>query len=117
MDETQDQPSDSGSPRKRGLKSEMIVAIAAIAVSIMTLFVYIYQARIMMDQQHTSVWPYVEWESTNINTETEQEYYIEVVNKGVGPALVKDTKLTLDGVRYDYVRDMAVDLLGKEKID
>lgn len=92
--------SSSEQPKKR-FSTEMIVALSAVVVSIMTLFVYIYQARIMMDQQHTSVWPYIEWTPTYYSEEN-QEFYISVINKGVGPALVKDTKLYLDDTLYTY---------------
>lgn len=117
MDEMQESTASSDRPAKKGLRSEMIVAVAAIVVSIMTLFVYIFQARIMMDQQHTSAWPYVEWTMTYISEEN-QEFYISVVNKGVGPALVKDTKLYLDGKLYDNdYRSFMEDLVGKGKRD
>lgn len=111
-------PASAEPPIKKGPKSEMIVALAAIVVSIMTLSVYIFQARIMMDQQHTSVWPYVEWTTTYIS-EVDQEFYIAVVNKGVGPALVKDTRLYLDGKLYPYneYKNFLEDLLGKGKPD
>jgi len=106
----------------------MIVALAAITVSVMTLFVYIYQARIMTEQQHTSVWPFLEWSTTVMNAD-DQEFYLEVMNKGVGPALVKGSKLTLDGIQYmesrdtvdgkpigDY-RDMIKKLIGESRHD
>jgi hypothetical protein len=110
---------ESGSDRpKKGIKSEVIVATAAIVVSIMTLFVYIFQAQVMMEQQHTSVWPHVEW-STTYSSDTDQEFYISVVNKGVGPAIVKDTKLMLDGTLYEHkeYRDFMADLIGQGRRD
>jgi hypothetical protein len=110
MEETQH------NPPKKGLKSEMIVAVAAIVVSVMTLFVYIFQARIMMDQQHTSVWPYVEW-STTFTSEDTQEFYLEVANKGVGPALVKQATLSLNGKEYQNYREMLGELLGEDERD
>lgn len=114
MDEVTDNPGKS----KRKLSTEMIVALAAIVVSIMTLFVYIYQARIMQEQQHTSVWPHVEW-ATTYYSEVSQEFYISVVNKGVGPALVNDTKLYLDDKAYSYneYSEFMKDLLGQGKRD
>jgi hypothetical protein len=105
MDDSSERVSDTAASGKKGLKSEMIVAIAAITVSILTLFVYVYQARIMMKQQHTSVWPYVEWATTRFNTDTEQEFYVEVINKGVGPALVKGSRLTIGSIEYREHRD------------
>ena len=96
----------------------MLVALSAIVISIMTLAVYIFQARIMMEQQHTSVWPYVEWTLTYISEEN-QEFYISVINKGVGPALVKDTRLYLDGNVYKHHEygNFMKDLLGEERRD
>ena len=112
-------PSPSPPPKSTGIKSEMIVALAAIVVSVMSLAVYIFQANIMMDQQHTAVWPHVEWSTTYVSDDQNQEFYISVVNKGVGPALVKDTKLYLDGKVYkngDY-DDFMKDLMGEGRRD
>jgi hypothetical protein len=75
------------------IKPEYLVAISAIFVSLATLAVYMYQARIMQSQLHTSVWPYVQWKYNNGNS----EFILYVENKGIGPALIKDTRLTIDG--------------------
>lgn len=75
------------------VRPEYLVAISAIFVSIATLAVYMYQARIMQNQQHTSVWPYVQWKYNNANN----EFVVYVENKGIGPGLIRDTQLTLDG--------------------
>lgn len=74
------------------IKSEMMVAFSAIFVSIATLFVYMYQARIMQNQLHTSVWPYVEWLYNN----ADNEFSITVENKGIGPAIIKEVTMKLD---------------------
>lgn len=80
--------------KARLFKTEIIVAFAAILISVMTLFVYIYQARIMQEQQHASIWPYIEWDMT---LSTSEGFYISIVNKGVGPAIIHSTSLELDG--------------------
>ena len=95
----------------------MIVGIAAIVVSVMTMFVYIFQAGIMMDQQHMSVWPYLEWSSTYISTPDEQEFYMDVINKGVGPARVKDVKIIFEGKKYDDYTTLLQELFGKTRHD
>lgn len=84
-------PEGTKTPRK--IKTESIVAFAAIFVSIATLMVYLYQAHIMQKQQHTSVWPYVEWLFNN----EKNQFYITVENKGIGPALIKSARLELNG--------------------
>ena len=80
---------------QRKISLEMTLALLAVLISTLTLFVYIRQANIMQDQQRTSVWPYVEvlpsWGPHGL--------YLVAENKGVGPALVKDVIMTLDGKR------------------
>jgi len=93
------------SKRKSAFKTELIVALAAIMISIISLVVYIYQAQIMREQQHISVWPYIEWDMT---ISTVDGIYIAVVNKGVGPAIIKETTLKLDEEKMDVLS-----LLGK----
>lgn len=85
-----------------------MVAFSAIFVSIATLFVYMYQARIMQDQQHTSVWPYVEWLYNNAN----REFYITVENKGIGPAIITNVELKLDGEVMESNSALFIKLLG-----
>src|SRR5690606_17168272 len=75
------------------IKTQVAVAFAAIFVSTATLFVYIYQARIMQTQQQVAVWPYVEW----LPSWGDHGLYLEVSNKGIGPALVKKVTIKLDG--------------------
>ena len=108
---------DEGQPEiktgKSKFRSEWVVAAAAMTVSILSLVVYIYQAKIMQEQQQTSVWPYLEW---ILVTSTGDGFYIAVINKGVGPAIVKKTRLTLDGKETDSFQ-LTRDLIGEEKID
>ncbi len=109
--------------KKSGLKTELIVAVCAIVVSLATLVVYIYQARIMIhqaelmqSQQHMSVWPHLE----SLTTVTSKngiptEAYIEVENKGIGPALVKKVVVKLDG-KIIPNRELLRTLMGADTI-
>ena len=71
---------------------ELLLAAVAFFVSAATLGVYLYQARMMCAQQHASVWPYLEATYSNVD-----DYRLVVRNKGVGPALVRQVEMTLDG--------------------
>lgn len=84
------------------VKTEVAVAFAAIFVSTATLFVYIYQARIMQTQQQVAVWPYVEW----LPSWGDHGLYVEVSNKGIGPALVKKVTIKLDGKEVRNLDEM-----------
>lgn len=91
--------------QKKGIRTELIIAISAIVISLATLCVYIYQARIMIhqaelmqSQQHFSVWPHVE-SSTSVSSKNgvPVEAFLEVENKGIGPAIVKKIEVRLNG--------------------
>lgn len=89
--------------------SEWIVASAAIFVSLSTLVVYIYQARIMQQQQHVSVWPYVEWATGNLDG-----FSMMVKNKGIGPAIVQRVERTLDGQPIETNRQLLEAVMGPD---
>lgn len=71
---------------------EYLLAGVAFFVSVTTLGVYLYQARMMREQQHVSVWPFVESYYSNV-----EDYRIAVKNKGVGPAIIRQVEMSLDG--------------------
>lgn len=66
------------------------------------MFVYIYQTRIMQKQQHVAVWPYVEF----LPSFGPHGYYIEITNKGIGPALVKNVTIKLNGKEVSDLSEM-----------
>lgn len=93
---------------RKVLKAEMIVALSAIFISVMTLFVYMYQAHIMRQQQHASVWPYLEWA---MEVSVNNEMHIAVINKGVGPAIIKSNSIKLDGASIANARELLYRLM------
>jgi hypothetical protein len=86
----------------KNVKFELVVALAAIFVSTATMFVYIYQTRIMQKQQHVAVWPYVEF----LPSFGPHGFYIEITNKGIGPALVKNVAIKLNGKKVSDLSEM-----------
>lgn len=80
----------------KSFKTELVVALSAIFVSTATMFVYIYQTRIMQTQQHVAVWPYIEF----LPSYGPQGFYLEITNKGIGPAIVKKVTVKLDGKEF-----------------
>ncbi|HEU4952352.1 MAG TPA: hypothetical protein VFT46_10390 [Holophagaceae bacterium] len=86
---------------------EILLAAVAFFVSAATLGVYLYQARMMRAQQHASVWPYLEATYSNVD-----DYRLVVRNKGVGPALVRQVEMTLDGKALRSNADLVAGVLG-----
>jgi len=83
------------------------MSIAAMFVSLCTLFVLIYEARIMRDQQELyrkqqfmSVYPYLSF--SNYGTGS-PDYKFVLNNTGIGPAIIKSVKVYADGNTYDDI--------------
>ncbi len=83
------QPGNLSGNRKFG---EYAVAATAFFVSVCSLFIYLYQSKLMAEQQQVAVWPYVEWSKSNLDG-----LEINAENKGVGPAIVRKVQMTYKG--------------------
>lgn len=79
------------------LRADLIVALLAVIIGLCTMFVYIYQARIMSKQMHMTAWPYLE---TNFST-TNSSFVVNVQNKGIGPAIIKKAYVVVDDIPYE----------------
>jgi hypothetical protein len=88
---------------------EYIVAATAFVVSISTLAVYIYQAKIMSAQQHVSVWPYLTWDTSDVDG-----YQITVRNKGVGPAVIRKIDMRIGGKSIQGNAALIENILGPD---
>ncbi|MBI3219375.1 MAG: hypothetical protein HYZ44_07675 [Bacteroidetes bacterium] len=97
--------------KKSSLKLDLVIALMALVIGIGTMAVYIYQARIMSKQQHASVWPFLEVSISQGQLGT----YISVENKGVGPAIVKSTKIQVDSMTYqeNQIDEIILKIVGK----
>jgi hypothetical protein len=72
----------------------MLVALSAVLIGACALVVSVVQVQIMRAEQHASVWPrihisqrYAEGGSLGVS----------VVNPGIGPAVIKHVRVTIDG--------------------
>jgi hypothetical protein len=80
--------------------SDKILTFAAMFISCLALTVSIVQTRILQKQSQAAVWPRIDiWDSYG------GDYYIlEVVNQGVGPAIIKNIEYAFrDTVLYSVV--------------
>lgn len=71
----------------------LISAAAAILIGVCALGVSVYEVRLMRTQARAEVWPIVEASSLYDH----DSYAVSVENKGIGPALIRDVEVTVDG--------------------
>lgn len=94
--------SNTTAPKGLRLRAEMLVALIAVLISFSTLAVYIYQSSLMKQQQKMSVWPYLSfgpsWGSDYL--------MINLTNKGIGPAIIKQSVFEVDGEALDGIQQI-----------
>ena len=96
----------SNSPSKdktiNKLKPELLLAVLAVLISFSTLFVYLYQSSLMRTQQKMSVWPHItfapSWSSDYLS--------LNLTNKGIGPAIIKNVKIEVNENQVDGVQEI-----------
>ncbi len=88
---------------------EYAVAATAFFVSICSLFIYVYQSKLMAEQQQVAVWPYVQWSTSNA-----ESFDLQAENKGVGPALVRKVVMKYNGQTVAGNRGLVAAVLGPD---
>lgn len=78
-------------PRK--IDTGLVIGLLAVVINIITVTVYIQQAKIMRQQLHASVWPHLEC----LPSYNESGFYLEIENTGVGPAIIKGVEMKILG--------------------
>jgi hypothetical protein len=97
---------EKSKPKRRDIG--LWIGIVAVVINIITVSVYMFQAHIMQTQQHASAWPYLEW----LPSFNEETYYIEITNNGIGPAIIKNVAIELDGKKFPTIDSLFVELVG-----
>ena len=90
---------------KSNLNAGFWIALIAIFISVATAFISLYEAnlmkkqqQIMMEQKNASAWPYIQITPfyKYMSKEKKVTAEISIVNKGVGPAILKDVQIYLN---------------------
>ena len=90
------------------INTDRILSVSAIMIGLMTLVVYFIQTRLIIDQQHAGVWPCIELSGTNDmrGTKNKELFNINVINKGIGPAIIKKVEIKFRKKIYNDFGDV-----------
>ncbi|NVK21652.1 MAG: hypothetical protein HWD86_03985 [Kangiellaceae bacterium] len=91
---------------------EMITALSAVFIGVVALIIGAYQAKVASDQRAASVWPYVEVGRYSIQGE---KYGFTIINKGVGPAIIKQLEVAVDGKAMPNWSKAFQTMLGEQR--
>ncbi len=95
-------------PPRRRITIELLLGISAIFLSLAALVVSIFQTKIAREQQQASVWPYLQVVAANYD----RELHYGLENKGVGPAIIKEYKLSYKGKAYPSIKPLFWEQIG-----
>src|SRR5215470_19880581 len=102
-------------------RPEAIIGLCAVVVSVIAVFVAAYEALIQREWQRAAVWPYVQLSRSFYYTQDdvppEQRKWtltLNAENAGVGPAQVRDFRVTVDGKPQHTWREAMQALLGTQ---
>ncbi|MBP6596457.1 MAG: hypothetical protein KA187_00520 [Arenimonas sp.] len=95
-------------PARRRRDPEFWIALAALMVSGLAMLSSLVQVGVQRNQERAMVWPHV----TAGPSFSGQGFALEARNKGLGPALVRDVQLQLDGRDVADVPALMDALLG-----
>ena len=89
--------------RKKRITSEKLLGLLAILISISTLAVFIYQTKLIREDQHKSVYPHL----NIVHDKTGSSLYAFTLrNQGIGPAFIVDISIIdKEGKRFEKLDD------------
>jgi hypothetical protein len=92
-------PTDDGLTRRvelKGFRVDLVIAVCALLISTLATTASWWQSRIVAQQLSAQVWPYL-----SFGTTYDPGYVsIELINDGLGPAIVRSAVLSVDGKPY-----------------
>ena len=105
------------SPAKKGIQAEMLVGLSAVFIGICALAVSLYEAKLMREEQRSSVLPIVElgrsyFTRGEMGADNEWRLLLHAENVGIGPAVIADFRVTVDGEPHPTWRSAMQALVG-----
>jgi hypothetical protein len=79
--------------------SERLLSMSAMTLSVVTLFIFIWQTNLMSRQNYLSILPYLQFSVHD--DESEGNFALSLKNHGVGPAILQSVILEYQDRRYD----------------
>ena len=103
--------------RKKGIQAEMLVGVSAVFIGVCALAVSLYETKLMREEQRASVLPIIELGRSHYTREDSPDKWrlsLHAENVGIGPAVIEDFHVTVDGKPQLTWRAAIGELLGKD---
>jgi len=87
--------------KKFNLSTDRMIGLSAMMISLLTLIIFIYQTNLMREQSRLSVTPRISFNSNQKQVDSIIHISSEIVNKGLGPAIIESINIVHEGQSYD----------------
>lgn len=86
------------------VNTDRIIGLSAMLISLLTLFIFIYQTNIIRTQSRLSVTPRIGFTDVSDSIEDDSVVIFEshIMNKGLGPAIIESIELIHKGQHYEF---------------
>ena len=101
-------PSETPVPPKRKINIELLLSLSATFLSLAALIVSVFQTKIAREEQHATVWPYLQLGASS--NSTTYDYGIE--NRGIGPAIIKKVEWVYGDSVYKHSHEFIFNEIG-----
>lgn len=93
-------------------KTEKLTQLAVMTIAVCAVVVSVWQVRISQEHNKLSVMPYLDYFSGWV---TDSTWRLNLLNEGIGPAIIKGTELKYKGETYSNW-DALLDAIGTREI-
>jgi hypothetical protein len=94
-------------PVRKGIKYEIVIAVAATIVSVCALGTTLYQTYILQQQQHAAVWPRLNLFHSYVLEADKPFYRLSIRNVGIGPAIIRKVTIQYNNESFRDLAQMA----------
>jgi len=101
MAQTPDRPHRTGLP-----VLDLIIGLSAVVISVASLWIALRADRTQEELLKASVWPYVEYDTSNATANGTSRLAYEIRNAGVGPAIVRSFAVAYNGHYYGTLHEL-----------
>jgi hypothetical protein len=92
--------------------ADIVIAVVALFVSAISLWVGIRTENANEKMVSASTWPFLQVQISNATTDAKPDLQFQVINAGVGPAMIESFELFWKGKPYRSARQLLADCYG-----
>lgn len=97
-----------------GRSFDLLVGLGVLLISAISLWVAVSANRTQERMLAASVWPSLQFGTSNITTEGEPQIALDLLNRGIGPARIRWAELSYDGQPVQNLRELLKACCGHE---